>query len=422
MPMVGNVLIFLAGLLIYGGYGIGGLAYLLAATVISYAAALWIPKHRWMMWVAVGANTAVLLLVKLQPVTGLAMAAPLGISYFTLQIIGYLADVYRGKYPPEGNFLRYGLYVTYLPHVFLGPIESYPSFCSGALENRRISWDGVSCGGVRILWGLFKKLAIAARAGVLVNTISSDPAQFRGAYALAAMILYSIQLYADFSGGIDVVLGVSDMLGIRLSENFRAPYSAESVQEFWRRWHITLGAWLREYVYIPLGGNRKGKLRKIINTLVVFLVSGLWHGVHYLLWGLFNGVFVVLGDKLKTSSRLLNQVGTFLMISLLWSFFVWPDTGTALEMLASLVTTFNYGAFFAGIGELGLNLGEGIVLAVSVAVLWGYDAASEKVNGRFMALRPAGRVAIMCALALVILVFGMYGIGFEAEAFIYSRF
>jgi D-alanyl-lipoteichoic acid acyltransferase DltB (MBOAT superfamily) len=246
--------------------------------------------------------------------------------------------------------------------------------------------------------------------------------QYRGAYALAAMILYSLQLYADFSGGIDVVLGVSDMLGIRLSENFRSPYFSESVQEFWRRWHITLGAWLREYVYIPLGGNRKGKVRKVINTLAVFLVSGLWHGVHYLLWGLFNGIFVVAGEKLRTPCRLLNRLGTFLAISLLWSFFVWPQTGTALEMLLSLFTTFNYGSFFAGIGELGLNLGEGIVLAVSAAVLLGYDAAAGRISNRFMALKPAGRVAVMCVLALVILVFGMYGIGFEAEAFIYSRF
>ena len=416
-----NLLILLTGLLIYGGYGIGGLIYLLAATVLSFGAGLLIPKHKWVMIVSVVVNVLALLAVKLLPVTGWTFFAVMGISYFTLQIISYHVDICRGRCAPERNLLKYALYVTYLPHIFLGPIERWETFREN-LENRRISWDGISRGGVRALWGLFKKLAIASRAGVIVSAISADPAQFRGAYALAAMLLYSVQLYADFSGGIDMALGVSQMLGIRLSENFNAPYFSQSVQEFWRRWHMTLGSWLREYVYIPLGGNRKGKIRKLLNSMVTFLVSGLWHGVHYLLWGLLNGIFVAFGEKLKTGWKLLNQTGTFLLISVLWSFFVWPDTGTALSMIGSLFTTFNYGAFFAGVGTLGLSTGEWIVLAVSVLGLWLYDWKQETVNDKFSALTPAGRLAVIGTLGLAILIFGMYGIGFNAEAFIYSRF
>lgn len=419
--MIFNILILFVGLLIYAGYGIGGLSYLLAATVFSFGAGLLIPKHRWVMGVSVALNALMLLAVKLQPVTGWAFSAAMGISYFTLQIISYNVDIYRGKYPPERNFLKYALFVTYLPHIFLGPIESYDAF-RNSLEHRRISWDGISGGAARALWGLFKKLAIASRAGVLVSAISADPEQFRGAYALAAMVLYSVQLYADFSGGIDMALGVSRMLGIGLSENFNTPYFSESFQEFWRRWHMTLGGWLREYVYIPLGGNRKGAARKFFNAIVTFLVSGLWHGVHYLLWGLFNGIFVVFGEKLKTKWKLLNQICTFLLVSILWSFFVWPDTLTALTMIGSLFSTFNYGAFFAGVGALGLNLGEGIVLAVSLLILWVYDRKRETIDGRFRALCPALRMAVICGLGLAILIFGMYGIGFNAEAFIYSRF
>ena len=160
-----------------------------------------------------------LLVLKLQPLTGMEFMAPLGISYFTLQIISYHVDVYRGKYEPERNLLRYGLLVTYLPHIFLGPIERYDKMVQALFEQRHIDWDGVSSGGARLLWGLFKKLVIAARAGVIVSAVSGDPEQFRGAYALAAMLLYAVQLYADFSGGIDLVLGVSRMLGIRLSVN-----------------------------------------------------------------------------------------------------------------------------------------------------------------------------------------------------------
>ncbi len=413
-----NILILLAGLAVYAGYGLWGLAYLLAVTVLSYGVGLWIPKRRWLLWVSVGLNAAVLLLlVKLQPLTALSFTAPLGISYFTLQIIAYHADIYRGKLQPERNFLRYCLYVTYLPKIFLGPIEPY----NGALfANSRLCWGGLSLGGIRILWGLLKKLVIATRAGVVVGTISAAPDTYRGAYALAAMVLYSVQLYADFSGGMDIVLGASQILGVPLRENFDAPYFSQSVQEFWRRWHMTLGSWLREYVYIPLGGNRKGKLRKLLNTLMTFLVSGLWHGVHYLLWGLCNGIFVALGDKLKTKWAPVNRVLTFLLISLLWAFFVWPDTRTALSMLCSVATTFNYGALSADLLSLGLNLGEWIVLASGVGTLWAYDAFRGKLKPQKLA--PAGRVAVLCALALVILTFGMYGIGFDVQAFIYGGF
>ena len=153
---------------------------------------------------------------------------------------------------------------------------------------------------------------------------------------------------------------------------------------------MTLGSWLRDYVYIPLGGNRKGKARKTINVIVTFLVSGLWHGVHYLLWGLFNGIFVALGDKCKTRWKTLNRAATFLLVSLLWSFFIWPDSMTALKMIGSLFTTWNYGAFFAGIGTLGLNLGEWIVLAAGAGLLWTYDGLRNRINRRFYTLCQSG--------------------------------
>ena len=212
------------------------------------------------------------------------------------------------------------------------------------------------------------------------------------------------------------------MLGLRLSENFDAPYFSRSVQEFWRRWHITLGAWLREYVYIPLGGNRKGKARKILNTLVTFLISGLWHGIHYLLWGLLNGVFVCLGEKLRTKWKLLDQLGTFLVITLLWSFFVWTDTVTALKMAGSIFTVFNYGQLLTELPELGLVLSDWILLGLGVAVVWLVDWKREPLQRRFLGFSPAVRTGAVCLLALAVLVFGMYGIGFDASAFIYGGF
>lgn len=417
--MIINILIFLVGLLVYAGYGIPGLLYLLAATLISYGIGLLIPRRRWTMWLGVGANVIMLLMMKLQPVTGISLLAVFGISYFSLQIIGYLVDIYRGKLQPEKNLFRYALFITYLPHLFVGPIQKYDP---KLFDDRKITWDGIAEGAARALWGAIKKLVIASRVGVIIGAISAAPETYCGAYALAAMLLYSLQLYSDFSGGIDIVLGISRMLGLRLSENFDAPYLSQSFQEFWRRWHMTLGTWLKEYVYIPLGGNRKGKFRKTLNLIATFLVSGIWHGIEYLLWGVINGIFVAFGTKLQTKWKHLNRVLTFLLISLLWCFFVWPDALTAGKMVLSVFTTFNYGAFFSQIGSMGLTLTDWIVLAVASVWLWCYDVWAKPVKAWYAARHPAVKTALICLLALLVLVFGMYGIGFNAGAFIYSRF
>ena len=271
--MIVNLIFLLVSLLIYSGYGIAGLAYLLGAVVISWVAGLLTPRWRWSAVISVVLNAVSLLMLKLQPLTGIPWLSVMGMSYFTLQIMAYQIDVFRGKYPPERNFLRYALYVTWIPHLFMGPIERYEVMAPHLTAKRVIGWDGISRGALRILLGAVKKLVIAARLNVIISAISADTASYNGAFALAAMLLYSVQLYCDFSGGIDMVLGVSQMVGIPMSENFDRPYFSQSIREFWRRWHITLGAWLRDYVYIPLGGSRKGTWRKLLNTVVTFLVA-----------------------------------------------------------------------------------------------------------------------------------------------------
>ena len=419
--MVVNILIFAAGLLIYAGYGLPGLIYLACATALSYLLGLLIPKQKWLMWVGVAANAGILLFIKLQPLTGLRFLSVLGISYFTLQIIAYLVDVYKGKHPPERNFFRYALFVTYLPHLFSGPIERYDRFMA-SLQNRRITSDGILSGAARALWGGVKLLLIDARVGVIIAAIAAKPESYAGAYALAAMILYSLRLYTNFSGSMDLVLGVSRMLGLSMSENFDTPYLAQSFQEFWRRWHITLGDWLKYYVYIPLGGNRKGPFRKTMNLILTFLVSGIWHGIEYLFWGIFNGIFVAFGTTLQTKWKHLNRVCTFLLVSLLWSFFIWPDAITAMRMMASVFTTANYGAFFATVGTLGLSATDWIIVAVASLILWIYDNFRHRIHPRIAAMPMAGRVAMLCALGLIILTFGRYGLGFDAAGFVYGGY
>ena len=419
--MIINLILLITGLAIYAGYGISVL-YLLAVTLFSYLAGRLIPKHRWIMWISTVLQALLLLFLRIQHwLPYPSFIAPLGISYFTLQIVAYHIDLYRGKYEPEKNLLRFCLFVTWLPHMFIGPIEPYPRMCA-ALEKRQFSGDDFLKGAVRSLWGLFQKLVIAARLGVIVSAISTDPEQFKGAFALAAMLLYAVQLYADFSGGIDIVLGVSRMLGIRMSENFDAPYFSQSVSEFWRRWHMTLGGWLREYVYIPLGGSRRGKLRKFLNTMATFLVSGIWHGSGYLLWGLLHGVLVFCGDRFKTKSKTLNRAVTFLLVSFLWSFFIWQDTAVVLRMAGSVFTVFNYNVLFTEISGMGLGPGDWIVLGMACLFLWLYDWKSRSLKARFCAFSPTAKVSVICVLTLTVLTFGMYGIGFSASEFIYSRF
>ena len=412
--------ILIMGLVLYAIFGTGGFLYLLVSVLFSYGIGLLGEKRAWASWIGIGVQVLALLAVKLKPVTGMTFAVPLGISYFTLRILAYHGDLLKGKYPPVRDFKGYCLYVTFFPAMYLGPIESYERFQKN-LKNRAWSWDLFSRGMIRVLWGSMKKLVVAARAGVLIGTISASPEEYRGAYALFAMVLYSLQLYADFSGGIDMVLGACNMLGLRLSENFDLPFRSQTVAEFWRRWHMTLGSWLREYVYIPLGGNRKGKLRKNLNLIVTFLVSGFWHGVHYLLWGACNGVLVALGDRCKTRWSGLNRLLTGLVISLLWAFFVWPETMTALKMLLSVCTTFNYGDLLKNLLQLGLNTGEWLVLAAGTVLMVRCEG-NKTYRGRYSASAPVLRTVIICALALGVLIFGMYGIGFDAEAFIYSKF
>ena len=183
-----NILILFAGLFLYAGYGIWGLVWLIVATGISYLLGRLIPKWKGAMFLGVIAQGLILVLLKLQPVTGMKLLAPMGVSYFSLQIISYLVDVYRGKIQPEKSILRYSLYITYFPHLTIGPIESYQSM-QLALSQRKFTWEGISQGAARVLWGLFKKLVIAARAGVIVSAIAADPATYQGGYALTAMVL-----------------------------------------------------------------------------------------------------------------------------------------------------------------------------------------------------------------------------------------
>ena len=418
-----NVLLLLASIIIYASTGIQSLLYVFFSIITTFIAAKYLKtKHKKLILSGtIIVNLAILVFMKFLPYTNLSILAPLGISYYTLQIISYLVDVYKGKYEPETNFFNFTLFIMYIPHLFIGPISRYDDMKKTLLAKRKITANNIFDGLLRICWGLIKKFVIAGRTAILISTISGST-EYSGGYALLAMIIYSINLYADFSGGIDIVLGVSKMLGIDLVENFDAPYFSQSIKEFWRRWHISLSSWLKDYVYIPLEGNRKGTLRKNINLLITFTVSGLWHGVNYIVWGILNGIFVMFGEKFKTKSKIFNRLVTFIIISFLWAFFIWQDQLTALKMMGSVFTTFNYSEVAAQILNLGLTLADWIVLAVFTIILFIFDGNKDKLIPKLQNSKLETKTILIGVMILIVAILGIYGIGFNVNNFIYSKF
>lgn len=423
--MVINFILLILSLLIYASLGITNLLFILFSILTSFfAAKLFKSKNKKFIFIiTIILNSLVFFFFKFmifKEITSFNLIVPLGISYYTLQIISYLIDVYKNKYPAEKSLWKYMLSVAYLPHLFIGPIAKYDEIKDAIFNNRKTNWSNFYLGITRVFWGLSKKLIISGRIAIITNNITTN--NYSGWYILLAVFLYSIQLYADFSGGIDVVLGLSKILGIDLKENFDSPFDSQSVKEFWRRWHISLGRWLKEYIYIPLGGNKHGTFRKNINLLITFFISGLWHGLSFLLWGIFHGIFVMFGEKLKTPFQIVNKIGTFVLISLLWCFFLWSDPFIALKMVGSIITDFNLMNVIQNIFNLGLALSDWIVLIIFTTTLFIIDKKQLLIKDKLLKISLEFKLIILGAMILFILLFGIYGIGFNVNEFIYSNF
>lgn len=417
-----NFLLLLVSIIIYASYGLSNFIYIGFSMLTTFIAGKYLKSKNKKIILAgtIAVNALILIGVKFLPYTDINILAPLGVSYYTLQVISYLIDVYRGKYEYEKSIFSYALYIMYIPHLFIGPISRYDEMKKQLTAKRKITVDNIYNGGIRILWGLAKKLIIAGRIAIVIDTITSSGSN--GVYAFLAMVLYSIQLYSDFSGGIDIVLGISKMLGIDLIENFDAPYYSQNIKEFWRKWHISLSSWLRDYIYIPLGGSRCSKMRKAINVLITFAVSGLWHGANYIVWGILHGIFVLMGDKYNTKYKWFNRVLNFIIVSFLWSFFIWNNSIEALRMMVSVFTNFNITEVWRNVLSLGITFADWIVLIISAIILFIYDGNKNKILNKKDKISNSMKLAIICTLGLIVLTFGIYGIGFNVNEFIYSRF
>jgi D-alanyl-lipoteichoic acid acyltransferase DltB (MBOAT superfamily) len=377
-----------------------------------------------------------------------SLLLPVGISFYTFQTLSYVVDVYRGELAPERDFFRYALYVSFFPQLVAGPIERSKNLLSQMQElPRRRLWDyeGVVSGFSMMIWGLFLKMVVADRVSLLVDAVYGDLYAVGTVETVAAAIGFSIQIYADFAGYSIIAVGAARMLGIRLMENFNTPYFATSIADFWQRWHISLSTWFRDYLYIPLGGNRCSKARKYFNIMVTFLVSGLWHGAawHYVLWGGIHGIYRIAGaitrplrdrvnDALKVnrevfSFRFGQMLVTFGLTTFAWIFFRAEGAGQAFLFLRRMLTAWNPWALFDGrMYTYGLDRQEMGILMVALAALLVVSLIRYCKGLDFGAfLRRQNlwfRWGVLILLMAVILVCGEYGTDFDSQQFLYFTF
>ena len=369
---------------------------------------------------------------------------PLGLSFYSLQVIAYLADVAKGSIECQKNPLKYALFISFFPQIIQGPIPRYQQLEEQLFQGHRYDSDRFMKGIQLIIWGFFLKFMIANKASVIVDTVFNNSTVYLGWYVLVAGILYSFQLYADFQACVSLSQGAAQLFGIKLIDNFNHPYFSVSVKDFWRRWHISLSSWLRDYIYIPLGGSRKGQFRKYVNLVITFAVSGIWHGAtwKYLFWGLMHAGYQIVGDltnsiqqkiysflHIPIESRVcvaIRRFITFYFVMLAWIIFRADTLKSGINMIRSMFTFHNLWVLLDDSWfRLGLNQKEGEVLCLSLLVLLVISTFQEKgiiirdwFNRQCLIVRWGIYLCTICS----IWVLGTYGYGFDANDFIYGGF
>lgn len=378
------------------------------------------------------------------PLPTVRFLLPVGISFYTFQALSYTMDVYRGDIYAEKNFFRYALFVSFFPQLVAGPIERSKNLLVQLAKPVRFDWDRIIDGLLLMVWGFFLKLVIADSAAIFVNTVYGDYVTYGGWYLWVATLLFAVQIYCDFGGYSTIAMGAAKVLGIGLMENFDSPYLARSVAEFWRRWHISLSSWFRDYLYIPLGGSRKGTLRKYFNLMVVFLVSGLWHGASwsFVVWGALNGIYQIIGflltplrdaavkllhlDRDSFSHRLFQTAVTFALVDFSWIFFRAASIRDAFNIINSMAHPENYHVLLDwGLYQCGLGQRNFFMLLAAIGVLLAVDVC--KYRG-IQVRRWLGRQeywfrwAVIAAAIVLIATVGVWGNYYNEASFIYFQF
>lgn len=369
----------------------------------------------------------------------LGIALPIGLSFHTFQAMSYTFEVYYGRQKAERHFGIYALYVMFYPQLVAGPIERPQNILHQFHEKQQFDFTKLTEGLQQMLWGFFKKVVIADNLAGMVNTAYNDPQEASGAALLLASYFFAIQIYCDFSGYSDIAIGAARTMGFTLMENFRTPYVSQSIKEFWSRWHISLSTWFRDYLYIPLGGNRVVKWRWMMNQFIVFMVSGIWHGANwtYVIWGSLHGLYLmaaILKDQWLESNNLLersrskwlqpfNVFITFHLALFAWIFFRANSVDDAYTVIGRIahgtytVADFkNALAYFSGSRE---SIGGQVYLIFLAIVFLMIDPVMDRLVKRRITIRnPFYQYAIYSAILASILLFGFFG---EVH-FIYFQF
>lgn len=389
----------------------------------------------------------------------LTLALPMGISFYTFQTMGYLIDVYRGTVPAEKNPFKFALFVSFFPQLIQGPISRFGDLAKSLYEEHSFDSKTVCYGLQRILWGYFKKMVIADRILVGVNTIIGDTVTYRGAYVFVGMLFYTLELYADFTGGIDITIGIAQTMGITVQENFNRPYFSKSLKEYWRRWHISMCNWFRDYIFYPVtSGKPMQKFSKFsrkhlgevigrrlpvyISSFVVWFATGIWHGAswNFIVWGLGNWAVLMISEEFeplyarfhkrfnvdgKLIYKMFQVARTFLLVCFLNIFDCYPTLAVTFKAFASMFTVMNWNILWDGsLMALGLTALDYVILAVGALILLAVSLWQRGGSVRDkIAKKPYPvRFLLWYGLFLIILLMGAYGIGYDSSQFIYNRF
>lgn len=425
-----------------------------------------------LLWMAIATNLGVLLVLKylnlgiytynafgerfseaFVPSQGLRFWVPIGVSFYTMSVLSYIFDVYYGMCEPEKNYFKLLLFGTYFPLMISGPIVRYKDMKDGLFKPHKFDYKSFTYGAQRIVWGFFKALVISERLAKIVNPVFEDYRQYRGTYIVVAAWCFVLQLYSNFSGSMDIIIGISEMMGIELPENFRQPFFSKTIQEFWQRWHITLGAWTKDYILYPvlrtkafmaLPGKWKDKLGKkrakqyttFIAMMIVWLAVGLWHGGSWKYifgTGVLQGIYIIVSELIapafkKKSNKVLDilrMIRTFFLISIGLLFFNASSLTDGFAMIKAAFKAWNPNILWDGsLLELGLSIKDWAILIFALLVMWAVSFLQTKGSVRDMLAKKniVIRWIVLYALLFFVIIFGQYGPGFDAAEFIYQGF
>ena len=412
-------------------------------------------KQKGLLICALLINFGMLAVLKILGLSGIIL--PLGISFYTFTAMGYLIDVYRGKYEAQKNVFKFGLFVSFFPVLIQGPINRYDDLSKSLYEEHKADYKTICFGLERILWGFFKKLVIADRVLPLVKELISAPDNYGGVYVFIAMVLYALQLYADFTGGIDITIGIGEAMGITMKENFIRPFFSKGLAEYWRRWHISLGKWFTDYIFYPVSvsdmmlklsrfarkvfGDYIGKRMPVyVSSLAVWFVTGIWHGLgwNYVVWGLLNGLIIIISQELEPLYKKFHAavktgrgwdgfcaIRTVFITSALRMLDLYKNVPLTFKMLGNMIVKPEFSNLnIETLSEIGFTLHDTILVTLAAITLFVVSLIQRSgcVREKIYRKPIACRYALFAVLFIIVIVFGAYGIGYDASQFIYNQF